>query len=202
MELGPTGFPFEEFIAALFKAEGYQTHTNQVVQGRCINHEIDIIAKKDNQLFMMECKFHGTVGSICDVKHALYVHARFLDVEKIWVNKPGHEQKFHQGWLVTNTRLTKDAEKYGICVGMGLLSWNHPQENSLRERIDRSGLYPITCLTTLFKDEKQALLNKKIVLCQTICERPDELNIIGLTTIRKSKVLEEAKYICKIKQES
>ena len=197
MELGPTGFPFEKFIAALLEAEGYQTLTDQIVQGHCVKHEVDIIAEKDNKHFMMECKFHGTTGNICDVKVALYVYARFLDVEKTWLNIPGHAQKFHQGWLVTNTRLSGDAEKYGKCVGMGLLSWNYPRGDSLRERIDRNGLYPITCLTTLSKHEKQALLNKKIVLCHTVCERPSVLNGIGLSMARKSMALEEAKTICK-----
>jgi ribosomal protein L21E len=168
MELGPTGFPFEKFIAVLLEAEGYQTLTDQIVQGHCVKHEVDIIAEKDNKHFMIECKFHGMAGNICDVKHALYVHARFLDVEKTWINKPGHAQKFHQGWLVTNTRLSGDAEKYGQCVGMGLLSWNYPKGNSLRERIDRNGLYPITCLTSLTKHEKQTLLNKMIVLWHRI----------------------------------
>lgn len=199
MEFGPTGFPFEKFIAALLEAEGYQTLTDQIVQGHCVKHEIDVIAEKDNKHFMMECKFHSTAGNICDVKHALYVHARFLDVEKNWLNKPGHAKKFHQGWLVTNTRLTGDAEKYGNCVGMGLLSWNYPQGDSLRERIDRNGLYPITCLTSLSKREKQVLLNKNIVLCHTLCEHPSELNGIGLSEIRKLKVIEEGKIICKNK---
>lgn len=199
MELGPTGFPFEKFIAALLEAEGYRTLTDQIVEGHCVKHEVDIIAEKDNQHLMMECKFHGTAGNICDVKHALYVHARFLDVEKTWINKPGHAKKFHQGWLVTNTRLSGDAEKYGQCVGMGLLSWNHPKENSLRERIDRNGLYPITCLTSLSKHEKQRLLDKEIVLCHALCERPSALNGIGLSETKKRKVLEECKIICKNK---
>nr|WP_176454803.1 ATP cone domain-containing protein [Criblamydia sequanensis]CDR35278.1 putative restriction endonuclease [Criblamydia sequanensis CRIB-18] len=199
MELGPTGFPFENFIAALFEAEGYQTLTDQIVQGHCVQHEVDVVSEKDNNHFMMECKFHGTSGNICDVKHALYVHARFLDVEKTWLNKPGHAQKFHQGWLVTNTRLSGDAERYGKCVGMGLLSWNYPQGDSLRERIDRNGLYPITCLTSLSKHEKQILLNKKVVLCRTLCEHPSELNGIGLSETKKLKVLEEGKLICKNK---
>ena len=199
MELGPTGFPFENFIAALFEAEGYQTLTDQIVQGHCVQHEVDVVAEKDNNHFMMECKFHGTSGNICDVKHALYVHARFLDVEKTWLNKPGHAQEFHQGWLVTNTRLSGDAERYGKCVGMGLLSWNYPQGDSLRERIDRNGLYPITCLTSLSKHEKQVLLNKKVVLCRTVCEHPSELNGIGLSETKKLKVLEEGILICKNK---
>lgn len=198
MELGPTGFPFEKFIAALLEAEGYQTLTGQLVQGHCVQHEVDVIADMDNHYFMMECKFHSEGGNISDVKDALYVYARFLDIAKHWRNTPEHALKIHKGWLVTNTRLSSEAEKYGRCVGLGMLSWNYPPGDGLRERIDRNGLYPITCLTTLSIGEKQALLNKKIVLCHLICERPSELNGIGLSPERKSKVLEEAISICKI----
>ena len=84
---------------------------------------------------------------------------------------------------------------------MGLLSWNYPKGHSLRERIDRSGLYPITCLSSLSEQEKQALLNKNIVLCQNICERPSELNELKLPTAKNNAVLEEAKLICKISHE-
>lgn len=195
MELGPAGFPFEKFIANILEADGYYTQTDQIVQGHCIKHEVDIIAEQGNKHLMIECKFHGTSGNICHVKNALYVYARFLDLEKIGLNKSRHAQKFHQGWLVTNTRFSSDAEKYGKCVGMVLLSWNYPRGNSLREIIDRKGLYPITCLSCLSKNEKQTLLNHNIVLCKTIYERPSELNCIRLSKIRKKKVLEEAKII-------
>jgi Holliday junction resolvase-like predicted endonuclease len=196
MELGPTGFPFEKFVAALLEAEGYQTVTGQIVQGHCVTHEIDVIAEKGDNHFMMECKFHSSVGNACDVKTALYVHARFLDIEKKWLKRAGYSQKFYQMWLVTNTRLTGDAEKYGRCVGLGLLSWNYPKESSLRVRIDANGLHPVTCLTSLTRSEKQALLRKNIVLCRTVCEHPDVLHGIGLSKARKSKVLEEGRIIC------
>lgn len=197
MELGPTGFPFEKFIEILFKEEGYHTLRDQIVQGHCVKHEIDVIAEKDDKHFMLECKFHSLPGNTCDVKTALYVYARFLDVEKTWLQQPGQTKKFLQGWLVTNTRLTGDAEKYGNCVGLGLMSWNYPQKNSLRERIDRHGLHPITCLTTLSKQDKQKLLDKEIVLCRTLSANPSELKKIGLSKERKNRVLEEARNICK-----
>lgn len=197
MELGPAGFPFEKFIATLFEAEGYHTITDQIVKGRCVKHEVDIIAGRDNKHLMIECKFHSDAGNICHVKNALYVYARFLDLEKISLGKHSHAYKFDQGWLVTNTRFSTDAEKYGKCVGMGLLSWNYPKGNGLREIIDRKGLYPVTCLTSLSKNEKQTLLNNNIVLCQTIYESPSVLNPIKLSRIRKKKVLQEAKIISK-----
>ncbi len=197
MELGPTGFPFEKFIAAIFEVEEYKVVTNQIIEGMCIKHEIDVIAEKDNKYLMIECKFHGNIGNVCDIKDALYVHARFIDIENMLINKHSNDQKLYQGWLVTNTRLTSDAEQYGKCVKMILLSWNYPQGDSLREKIDRNRLYPITCLTTLSKGEKKILLDKNIVICKTICERPFELNEIGLSETRKLKVLEESEMILK-----
>lgn len=197
MELGPSGFPFEKFIAALLEVEGYQTLTNQIVQGHCVKHEVDVIADKDDKRIMIECKFHHIAGNICDVKIALYVYARFHDVEKTWLDIPCQIQKKYQGWLVTNTRLSKDAEQYAECMGMGIISWNYPKGSSLRERIDRGGLYPITCLTTLSRYEKMRLLDHKVVLCQTVYERPKVLSALGLPEAKKNKVLEEVKAICK-----
>lgn len=195
MELGPAGFPFEHFIAALLQADGYITRRDQIVSGHCIKHEVDIVAEKGNKRLVIECKFHSDAGNICHVKNPLYVYARFLDLEKEFSNKSN--SRFDQGWLVTNTRFSQDAEKYGRCVGLGLLSWNYPKGNSLREMIDRKALYPITCLTTLLKNEKEMLLNNKIVLCKTIYDRPSELDLLKLPKARKKKVLEEVKIISK-----
>ncbi|HAD97890.1 MAG TPA: ATPase, partial [Cryomorphaceae bacterium] len=44
LQLGPTGFPFELYVAELLKAKGYETRTGQIVQGNCVQHEVDVIA--------------------------------------------------------------------------------------------------------------------------------------------------------------
>src|SRR3972149_7833096 len=101
--LGPSGHPFEEFIAQLFTAMGYQTKTRVIITGQCVNHEIDVIAEKPGEKFLIECKFHQRAGTKCDVKTALYVQARFADI----VHKyPG---VYQQIWLGTNTKLTTQA---------------------------------------------------------------------------------------------
>ena len=168
-----------------------------MVQGHCVQHEVDIIAEKDSRHFMIECKFHSDQGRKCDVKNPLYIHSRFQDVEKAWRQQPGHSQKFHQGWLVTNTRFTTDAIQYGTCAGLYLVSWNHPRKDSLKERISRLGLHPLTCLATLTKKEKQFLLDKGIVLCKELCRNEQWLKEMGLPPSRIGKVLEEASSICK-----
>lgn len=198
MELGPTGFPFEKFIAEILKQEGYRVKVGKIIKGFCVQHEVDVIAEKDNQHFMIECKFHAESSRKCNVKIPLYIQSRFLDILKLWEKKPGHTTKFHQGWIATNTRFTTDAIKFGSCVGLYLLGWNHPQKGSLKERIDASGLHPVTCLTTLTKREKQLLLEKMIVLCKNIAEDEKVLMNIGLPDTRIKKVMAEAKALCNV----
>ncbi|GAB4242903.1 MAG: hypothetical protein Kow0027_01700 [Saprospiraceae bacterium] len=200
-QLGPSGYPFEKYVGEIFKHEGYAVQVGQIVQGHCVQHEVDVIAQKDDLHFMIECKFHSDDGRKCDVKIPLYIHSRFLDVGRAWKEISGHAQKFHQGWVVTNTRFTGDAIQYGTCVGLQLTSWDFPKKNSLRERIDRAGLHPITCLTTLTKNEKQQLLDKGIVLCKELCHQDHLLNEISLVPKRVRKVQEEAKLLCQSKIE-
>lgn len=167
MELGPTGFPFEQFIARVFQKMGFETHTGQILEGKCVQHEVDVIAKKDRERLLVECKFHQQKGILCDVKIPLYIHARFNDIEMQLQPVKDTKASF-TGWLVTNTNFSKDAIAYGTCAGLRLLGWDFPGKESLRILIDRYGLHPLTCLTTLTRQEKQLLLEKKIVLCSEL----------------------------------
>lgn len=196
MELGPTGFPFEKFIAAILNHQGYTVKVGEIVKGKCVSHEIDVIAEKENYHFMIECKFHNQPGTNCDVKIPLYIQARFKDVEQQWKKIDGHETKFHQGWVVTNTRFSDDAIQYGLCAGLNLLGWDFPKGKSLREQIDASGLYPLTCLTTLTLREKQLLLDEKIVLCKELCNNPEWLSIAHIPGERRNIIMNEANALC------
>lgn len=196
MELGPSGYPFEKFIGEIMKYQGFQTQVGKIVSGGCVNHEIDVIAEKDEKHFMVECKYHNRRGIICDVKIPLYIQARFKDVEQQWKNIPGHGTKFHQGWVVTNTRFSEDAIQYGTCVGLHLVGWDFPKQGSLKEQIDVSGLYPITCLNTLTLGDKQQLLDHKIVLCKEICDNPNLLSEHGINAKRIDSILKEAQLLC------
>jgi hypothetical protein len=196
MELGPSGFPFEKYFGEILKHEGYSVVVGQIVKGKCVNHEIDVIAERDNHHFMIECKYHNHPGTVSDVKIPLYIQARFKDVEAAWIQLPGHSAKFHQGWVVTNTRFTGDAITYGNCAGLKLIGWSYPDGDSLRNRIDRSGLYPVTCLTTINKKEKQELLTKKVVLCQEVLDNDALLLSIGIKPVRINGIIHEARQLC------
>lgn len=197
MQLGPSGFPFEKLVGKLLAHEGFETKVGVIVAGNCVNHEVDVIAQKDNNHYMIECKYHSDQGRFCNVKIPLYIHSRFLDVEKQWERQKGHEAKLHKGGVYTNTRFTNDAIQYGKCVGLLLTSWDYPMGNGLKDRIDKSGLHPLTALTTLTKAEKTKLLETGIVLCKELHETPTLLNQIGIDKTRHKKILEDSEELCK-----
>ena len=201
MALGPAGYPFEKFVGELFRSQGFRVQTNVLVEGRCVSHEVDVIAEKNNVKRIIECKFHQLQGNISNVKVPLYIQSRFLDIKKRWEaqNTPG--RKRYEGWVVNNTRFSEDAVQYARCVGLHLLSWDYPADNSLKKQISYSGLYPITSLTSLRKSEKIELLHHNLVLCKQLCAKPEILNEIGISEARSRKILYDAKALCKALKE-
>ena len=188
MELGPTGFPFERYVAEILKEYGYSTKVGRIISGHCVNHEIDVVARKEKKHFMIECKYHNSRGVRSDIKAALYTYARFLDVKKF----------FHQAWLVTNTRCTSEAVRYSRCVGLKIISWRYPKNESLEYLIEKKGLYPITILPSLTRYTKERLAEKRIILAKDLLRysvgnlaRPT-----GLQSKVVKKLQKEAKELC------
>lgn len=192
MQLGPSGFPFEKFVAGILAHKGYKVKVGQIVQGKCVSHEIDVIAQKENEHFMIECKYHNRPGTKSDVKVALYVHSRFLDVQNAWVEIAGHKRKFHQGWLATNTKITSDARDYAKCVDLGVISWDYPENFGLRLLIEETGLHPITCLNVFSQDEKKELIEKDFVFCRDLIDR--KIDFLPADLVKKARA--DALEIC------
>ena len=196
MELGPSGFPFEKYFAEILRHQGFKTQVGEIVKGHCVDHEVDVIAEKGDKHLMIECKFHNQSGYECDVKIPLYIQSRFLDIKQALLKLPEEKTKFHQGWVVTNTKFTLDAIKYGNCVGLHLVGWDYPAKGSLRDQIDKAGLYPLTCLTTLSEEEKSKLLALGIVLSRDICSDHSSLTRIGIAQNRINLILQESAEVC------
>jgi hypothetical protein len=196
-ELGPTGFPFEKFVGAVLQYYGYEVFIGQIFNGKCVNHEVDVTARKNGQNIVAECKFHNEEGRNCDVKVPLYINSRYRDILEFGKGLTNKKLIPNEGWVITNTRFTLDALQYGKCVGLHLLSWDYPEGNSLKDRIDRLGLYPITVSTLLTKREKAFLLSRDIVLCRQLINDHFYLDHLGISETRKDKVLTEIQLLCK-----
>ena len=159
-ELGPDGFVFEQFMAELLRARGFKVSTNQILQGACVSHEVDLIAEKEGFRIFVECKFHNHRDWTNDVKVALYVHARSLDLK----NNP--ENNFDEFWLVSNTKFSKDAIQYGDCVGLKIVGQNHPTDYAISHMVEKTGIHPITSLSSIRKSIKKRLVEQGAFLIQ------------------------------------
>jgi len=191
MELGPTGFPFEKFVGKIFETMGYEVQTGIIVQGKCVTHEVDVIARKPNEMIMIECKFHSDNLTKSSVQVPLYIHSRFQDVKDTWEKEYGQYIRY-RGGVVTNTRFSDDAVKYGNCAGLIVISWDYPEGNGLKHYIDKSGLHPVTSLISLTKNQKQQILEKGIVLCSELGENRQLLRDLGIRENQIQKILREA----------
>jgi len=198
MELGPAGYPFEQFVAHIFRAQNYETTTNQIISGNCIDHEIDITATKASRHFMIECKFHNRIGLKTNVKVILYTQARFEDVRTEWEQKPRHNHEFHRAWVVTNTRFTSQAIKYAKCMDIKLLGWKYPENQSIAQLIDSIGLHPITALTSLTKQQKRAFIKEGFVLCRDASKNIKLLKNFKFSSRQIKKLIKEAETVCLI----
>jgi len=191
-DLGPSGFPFEQFVSQLLLSDGWKTQTGVAMNGKCTSHEVDVLAKKDGKKVGIEVKFHNAAGTKTDVKDALYVYARFEDLKE----SPDNDGRVDDGWLITNTRFTRNAVRYGKCSGLSLIGWDYPRGEGILDMVERSGIHPLTCLTTLTDGEKRRFLERNIVLCRDITQGTHLLKEFGVSTQKAREVVEEAGQLC------
>lgn len=191
--LGPSGFPFEQFLAEVLRGHGWKAQTNLMLTGRCAPHEVDVLAEKDGRRVGIEVKFHNEQGGKTDIKDALYVHARYEDLKQA----PVASSRVTEGWLVTNTVFTRNAIRYARCANLTILGWDYPRTRGLSAMIDEAQVHPVTALTTLSDSEKRRLLDKKIVLCKSVASA-HLLEENGIAPGKIDHVREEAKRLCGI----
>ena len=195
MQLGPSGFPFEKFVANILRAQGYQTRVGVMVAGRCVSHEVDVVAEKNDERILVEAKFHNSPAIKSDIKVALYVHARFEDI-RTRLETTDNGERYTHAWLITNTNFTSQAVTYGNCVGLAMTGWNHPKDRTLQDLIRSTQTHPITCLTTLSGPQKLQLLTSGTVLCRDVIDDPAKLARIGISNSGIDAVMKEGAMLC------
>lgn len=194
-QLGPTGFPFEQYLARIFEDQGYKVQTGLIMNGDCVKHEIDLLIEKDGHREIIEAKFHNHHAVKSDVQTALYTYARFLDVKE--------KNHIDNVWLITNTKLTSDAIAYCNCKGIPVIGWNYPDDGNLQDFVEKPQMYPITILNALSEQEKRRLIEKNVVLCRDLLSKSDEElsdSLIQNDSLQKAR--DDAKLVCPLPQKN
>lgn len=203
-QLGPAGFYFEQYLAALLARTGYRTELPEEFQGGCVRHEVDVVAHKDGKAYAIEAKFRNALGdpstgsgrSMVHVKDVLASYARYLDL--LDGAALGKCPRFDAFWIVTNGKFSERAARFGTCKRMPLIGWSFPTHASgLASMIDRTGLYPVTVLG-ITKEELAASARAGMLLCDDLIrhEAADVAHRLDISQSRAMELIELAGAVC------
>jgi hypothetical protein len=165
--LGPDGFLFEKFIEAMLRMDGYSTRRNQNMKGRCVTHEVDVLAWKGTNYYMIEAKYRNEPDVRTHINTVMYADARMKDIASNNKNNKEGRHHFHT-WLITNTEFTNQSTRFSKCADVRLTGWNYPDKDSLQNIIVRTKAYPITVIPSLSKDARTKLSEYGLVLAQDL----------------------------------
>lgn len=165
--LGPAGYDFEVFVARILHAYGYATELPDPIPGMCVAHEVDIVAERDGDTAMIECKYRNEPGIHVRLKDIMATWARYGDLRDARAARR-HEYEFTQCWVVCNTKITADGVAFGTCKGMRLIGWRYPEGAGLERMVEERHLYPVTVLRSVTPMIQERLAKASVMLCHDV----------------------------------
>ncbi len=198
-KLGPTGFPFEKYVGAILTSFGFEVKLNQYLPGLCLKYEIDFLAKKEDLLYIGECKYRNLLQEKAIHSQTVLANfARFLDLKDGIFLKQNKFRDFKiKPILVTDAKFTPDAIKFSQCRNIEFLGWRYPKDKGLEYFIESQNLYPITILPSLKNYLAEIFVSNKIMLVKDLLkldifklsrEQKIPLNYLE-TLIKEGKIL-------------
>jgi hypothetical protein len=185
---------FEIFIQILLRENGYEVTPNKIIRGKCVEHEVDAIVMKDNVTSFVEVKHHSKYHIQTGLDEARIARAVFEDVSE--ASDLGlNNLKLNNAMIVTNTKFSEHAQRYGKCRDIIQIGWSTPRDKSLQDMIEKNKLHPLTCLKGLDKNLKRKLVAEGILLLKQLSEeKPEKLaKKIGVSTSIITNIIENAK---------
>jgi hypothetical protein len=164
---------FETFVRILLSENGFEVTGNQILQGSCIEHEVDAIARKDDETFFVEAKHHVGYHTLTGLDESRIAYAVLEDITD-FVNKGKSSFRVNHAMIVTNTRYSEHARRYGDCKNILQIGWDSPKDCSLQSMIERRKLYPLSCLKGLKHDTRIRLVDCGIVIIKQLTEEDPE----------------------------
>ena len=136
---------FERFIQLVLIENGFEVNPNVIVRGRCIEHEVDAVAEKNSEVFLVEVKHHHNYHTPTGLDEGRIARAIFEDITegfKLKLNKVNADKSI----IIVNTKFSDHAKRYAKCRNIQLLGWNSPLNRGLQTMIEEKKLYPLPCL--------------------------------------------------------
>jgi len=115
--------------------QGFEVTSNQILKGHCGEHEVDGIARKDGVTYFVEAKHHLSYHATIGLDDTRIARAVLEDVSESFQLDETHF-KIDKAMIVTNTRFSEHAIKYGLCRGILQVGWNYPFNQGLENMIE------------------------------------------------------------------
>ena len=195
-KLGPNGFSFEKYVGEIFSELGFDVSLNLYLKGRCARYEVDFLAKKEDLIYVGECKYRVNQGERIDLKVILEIWARFLDLKEGYLKQFSKYQV--RPILVTNAKFTNQVINYAKCIGeIDLLGWRYPKPKGLEYLIESQKLYPVTILPSFRPIFLEAFEKEKIMLAGDILSlgKKKLYQKIGISSSRIDSLIKEAQIL-------
>ena len=157
--LNPDLYEFEYYMASLFRIMGYDAirSPEPKPRGKCVEHEIDVVIKKDGVVGIVECKHHHKERTFTGLDVVMRQRARLEDLRDGYKARVKNSINPAECWVVTNTKFSEHAIRYARCRGIKLLSWNYPNGNSLADIVNRTRAFPLTIINVPLKYRAELL---------------------------------------------
>jgi hypothetical protein len=191
IELGSTGYPFEHLIGELFRRQGYKVEVGVIAEGRCITHEMDVIATKGEKQLIIECKYAQNQGKYVGIQVPLYVRSRVDDIISKRKDMVLYRDYRFTACVVTNTRFSEDSMQYARCADLQLLAWDYPDGNGLKDLLEKYRILPVTIMKHLTQKEKTELMNRDIVTVSQLRSNLNALQSLKIPGRRYRDLMEE-----------
>jgi hypothetical protein len=185
---------FEKFVQILLAYHGFEVGPNQIIRGKCVGHEVDAIARKDGITYFVEAKHHSNYHAPTGLDESRIARAVLEDVTEGFVLGKS-DLKIDRAMIVTNTRYSEHASRYGKCRNILQIGWSSPKTLGLQNMIEEKKLYPLSCIKGLSSETKMKLVNSGIVLMkQLVEEEPSKLaGETGISRENLKGIIEKAK---------
>lgn len=167
---------FELFIGKILEEYGYKIERNLIIPGRCVEHEVDVVAKRDEETLLVEIKHHYNHHTYTGLRVFLEAWAAYEDIREGF-EKGNHNFNFTKLLVISNTKLSAHGKRFCECKGISYIGWRYPEERGLERLIETKKLYPISIMRNLEEKERDKLVNAGIVLIKQIASlKPEELH--------------------------
>ena len=164
---------FEHFTKRILELHGYKCTWNRLIKGECITHQVDIVAKKEDKLFLVECKHHTNHHRLCGLGKALQLWARLDDIQNGFKNGK-NKYNFTQAWLFNNTKFSNHVKQYANAKNIKLSGWRYKGNDSVECMVHEKKVYPITLLK-IDSQLKEKLMANNMFTFLDIAHKKDEL---------------------------